>query len=69
VVGDRVIGVLQVFDSQNSAFNREETEYLKSFSEEAVLQIQNARKFDDVKNEFDVLRDDLWEYLDKLDWE
>jgi 3-methyladenine DNA glycosylase Tag len=33
-----------------------------------ALAIENARSYEDVKDEYEAMRDDLWEFMDKQGW-
>ena len=39
-----------------------------AFAEQVAIAIENARSYEDVKDEYQALRDDLWDYLDRDGW-
>lgn len=64
-VHNKVIGVLRVYTSEKREFTSDEVELLCAFSEQAAHAIENARSYEDVKDRYEALRDDLWEYYYK----
>jgi len=68
VVRNKVIGALRVYTSEPRKFSEEETRFLYGFAEQVALAIENARSYEDVKDEYQALRDDLWDYFDKSGW-
>ncbi len=47
--GDRVIGVLDVFDQKTGTFDEEETKLLELFATQAVIAVENARLLDETR--------------------
>lgn len=65
LVRNKVIGALRVYTSEPRKFSEEEERFLFGFAEQVALAIENARSYEDVKDEYEALRDDLWDYFDK----
>jgi CheY-like chemotaxis protein len=68
LVRNKVIGVLRVYTSEPRRFSDEEIRFLYGFAEQVAYAIENARSYEDVKDEYEALRDDLWDYFDKEGW-
>ena len=68
IVRNNVIGALRVYTSERREFAQEETDFLYGFAEQVALAIENARSYEDVKDEYEALRDDLWDFYDKDGW-
>jgi CheY-like chemotaxis protein len=68
MVRNRVIGALRVYTSERRQFTDEEIKFLYGFAEQVALAIENARSYEDVKDEYEALRDDLWDHMDKHGW-
>jgi CheY-like chemotaxis protein len=68
IVRTKVIGALRVYTSEPRQFSDEEITFLYGFAEQAALAIENARSYEDVKDEYEAIRDDLWEFMDKQGW-
>lgn len=68
MVRNKVIGALRVYTTERREFSDEEIKFLYGFAEQVALAIENARSYEDVKDEYEALRDDLWDYLDKDGW-
>lgn len=68
VVRNKVIGALRVYTSEPRAFSEEEVRFLYGFAEQVAYAIENAKSYEDVKDEYEALRDDLWDYFDKAGW-
>jgi FixJ family two-component response regulator len=65
IVRNKVIGALRVYTAEPRKFTEEESRFLFGFAEQVALAIENARSYEDVKDECEALRDDLWDYFDK----
>jgi CheY-like chemotaxis protein len=65
VAGGKVIGTLRVYTSEIKKFSDEEVAFLTRFAEQAAPAIENARAYEDVKDEYEAMRDDLWDYFEK----
>jgi FixJ family two-component response regulator len=68
LVRNKVIGALRVYTSETRKFSYEEVRFLYGFAEQVAIAIENARSYEDVKDEYQALRDDLWDYLDRDGW-
>jgi len=65
LVRNKVIGALRVYTSEPRKFSEEEVIFLSGFAEQVALAIENARSYEDVKDEYEALRDDLWDFFDR----
>jgi len=68
LVRNKVIGALRVYTSETRNFSDDEVRFLYGFAEQVAIAIENARSYEDVKDEYQALRDDLWDYLDRDGW-
>ncbi len=68
IVRNKVIGALRVYTFEPRQFSDEETKFLYGFAEQVALAVENARSYEDVKDEYEAMRDDLWEFMDKQGW-
>jgi FixJ family two-component response regulator len=68
IVRNKVIGALRVYTGELREFSQEEIDFLYRFAEQVAMAITNARSYEDVKDEYEALRDDLWDYFDKSGW-
>jgi signal transduction protein with GAF and PtsI domain len=68
VVRNKVIGALRVYTAEPRTFSEEEVRFLYGFAEQVAYAIENAKSYEDVKDEYEALRDDLWDYFDKTGW-
>lgn len=68
VVRNKVIGALRVYTAEPRQFSEEEVRFLYGFAEQVAYAIENAKSYEDVKDEYEALRDDLWDYFDKDGW-
>lgn len=65
LVRNKVTGALRVYTSERREFSDEEVRFLYGFAEQVALAIENARSYEDVKDEYEALRDDLWDFFDR----
>ncbi len=65
IVRNKVIGCLRVYTGEEREFSEEELKFLYGFAEQVAMAVENARSYEDVKDEYEALRDDLWDYFDK----
>ncbi|MCA1961783.1 MAG: response regulator [Desulfomonile sp.] len=65
IIRNKVIGALRVYTDEPREFSQEEIDFLYRFAEQVAMAIQNARSYEDVKDEYEALRDDLWDHFDK----
>lgn len=68
LVKNKVTGALRVYTSEPRTFSEDEIRFLYGFAEQVAFAIENARSYEDVKDEYEALRDDLWDYFDKDGW-
>jgi len=68
IVRNKVIGALRVYTGEPREFSQEEIDFLYRFAEQVAMAIENARSYEDVKDEYEALRDDLWDHFDKNGW-
>ncbi|MGC8657657.1 MAG: response regulator [Desulfomonilaceae bacterium] len=68
IIRNKVIGALRVYTSEPRKFSDEEVRFLFGFAEQVAMAIENARSYEDLKDECEALRDDLWEYFEKDGW-
>ncbi|MEJ2715737.1 MAG: response regulator [Deltaproteobacteria bacterium] len=68
IVRNKVIGALRVYTGEEKEFTEEEINFLYGFAEQVAMAVENARSYEDVKDEYEALRDDLWDYFDKDGW-
>ncbi len=68
LVRNKVIGSLRVYTSKPREFTEEEVKFLRGFAEQVALAIENARNYEDVMDEYEALRDDLWDHFDRDGW-
>lgn len=68
VVRNKVLGALRVYTAEPRDFTQEEVQFLNKFAEQVAFAIENARTYEDVKDEYEAMRDDLWDYFDKEGW-
>ncbi|MBI5569747.1 MAG: response regulator [Desulfomonile tiedjei] len=68
LVRNKVIGTLRVYTSEPREFSDDEIRFLNGFGEQVALAIENARSYEDVKDEYETMRDDLWEFMDRRGW-
>ena len=68
IVRNKVIGTLRVYTGAVRSFSDEEIKFLYGFAEQVAYAIENARSYEDVKDEYEALRDDLWEFFDRDGW-
>ena len=68
IVRNKVIGALRVYTGEEREFSEDEIKFLYGFAEQVAMAVENARSYEDVKDEYEALRDDLWDYFDKDGW-
>jgi CheY-like chemotaxis protein len=68
LVKNKVTGALRVYTSEARSFSDEEIRFLYGFAEQVAQAVENARSYEDVKDEYEALRDDLWDFFDKDGW-
>jgi CheY-like chemotaxis protein len=68
LVRNKVMGDLRVYTAERREFSDEEIRFLYGFAEQMAYAIENARSYEDVKDEYEALRDDLWDYFEQGGW-
>ena len=69
IAGDRPVGVLRAYSGEPRQYSDDEIKFMERLADLTALCVQNARSYEDVKDEYDALRDDLWDSFDKRGWE
>ena len=64
LIKDQVMGALRIYTATPRKFTPEEIRFLHRFAEQAALAIENARKYEDMKNKYETLRTDLVDFFD-----
>lgn len=64
IVRGIVIGCLRVYTGEVRTFSKDEIDFLHKFADQAAIAIENARSYEDVMNEYEVIKDDLWDFFD-----
>jgi len=68
IVRNDVIGTLRAYTDKIGSFAEEEIGFFQGFAEQAAHAIENSRSFEAAKEEYEDLREDLWELFDKYGW-
>jgi YesN/AraC family two-component response regulator len=69
IVNGHAVGVLRAYSEDSRQYSNEEIKCAERLADLTALCVQNARSYEDVKDEYDALRDDLWDSFDKAGWE
>lgn len=64
MVRGAAIGVLRVYASVPYEFSDSDKEFLSALASQGAIAIENARLFEYVKNEYDILTKDIWKWYD-----
>ncbi|AFM22995.1 GAF domain-containing protein [Desulfomonile tiedjei] len=64
IVRGIVIGCLRVYTGEVRTFSKDEIDFLHKFADQAAIAIENARSYEDVMDEYEVIKDDLWDFFD-----
>lgn len=64
IVRGIVIGCLRVYTGEVRTFSKDEIDFLHKFADRAAIAIENARSYEDVMDEYEVIKDDLWDFFD-----
>lgn len=64
MVRGSAIGVLRVYTSVPCEFSDSDKEFLSALASQGAIAIENARLFEHVKKEYDVLSKDIWKWYD-----
>ena len=63
-IKEEVIGMLRMYSADPKKFSQEEIDVLNGFAEQATIALKNARSFEDVREKYETLKDDLWEWCE-----
>jgi YesN/AraC family two-component response regulator len=63
-VGGEVIGMIRIYTADPKEFFQDEMELLSSFAQQASIALENARTYEDVREKYESLKDDLWEWCE-----
>jgi len=61
---DEVIGMLRIYTAEPREFSQDEMDFLNGFAEQISIALENARTYEDVREKYDTLKDDLWEWCE-----
>lgn len=61
---EEVIGMLRIYTAEPREFSQDEIELLSGFAEQVSIALENARSFEDVRERYEALKDDLWEWCE-----
>lgn len=61
---DEVIGMLRIYTAQPKEFSQDEVDFLNGFAGQVSIALENARTFEDVRERYETLKDDLWEWCE-----
>jgi FixJ family two-component response regulator len=59
-----VIGMIRLYSGEAREFTTSEIEFLNRFIEQASIALENARTYEDVRERYESLKDDLWEWCE-----
>jgi len=59
-----VIGMMRLYSQEAREFSRDDLDFLGGFIEQASIALENARTYDDVRERYETLKDDLWEWCE-----
>lgn len=59
-----VIGMMRLYCQEPRTFSPDEIDFLKGFVSQASIALENARTYDDVRERYEALKDDLWEWCE-----
>ena len=61
---EEVIGMLRIYTATSREFSQEEADFLNGFAEQISIALENAQTYEDVRNKYETLKDDLWEWCE-----
>lgn len=61
---DEVIGMLRIYTADPREFSQDEIDFFKGFVEQVSTALENARTYEDVREKYETLKDDLWEWCE-----
>ncbi len=59
-----VIGMIRIYSGVPREFSAGEIDFLNRFIEQASIALENARTYEDVRERYESLKDDLWEWCE-----
>ncbi len=69
VLENESIGSLRAYSHTSTPYSDLQLEYARRLADLVALCIRNAKTYNDVKEQYDSLRDELWDVFDKVGWE
>jgi len=61
---NEVIGMLRIYTAEPREFSQDEFDFLKGFAEQVSIALENAQTYEDVREKYETLKDDLWEWCE-----
>ena len=61
---NEVIGMLRIYTAEPREFSQDEVDFLKGFAEQVSIALENAQTYEDVREKYEALKDDLWEWCE-----
>jgi len=61
---NEVIGMLRIYTAEPREFSQDEVDFLKGFAEQVSIALENAQTYEDVREKYETLKDDLWEWCE-----
>lgn len=61
---EEVIGMLRIYTAEPREFSQDEIDLLSGFAEQVSIALDNAQSFEDVRERYESLKDDLWEWCE-----
>ena len=61
---NEVIGMMRIYSQEARELSRDDLDFLNGFIEQASIALENARTYDDVRERYETLKDDLWEWCE-----
>jgi len=59
-----VSGMLRIYTAEPREFSQDEIDFLKGFAEQISVALENVRTYEDVREKYEALKDDLWEWCE-----
>jgi transcriptional regulator with GAF, ATPase, and Fis domain len=61
---EEVIGMLRIYTADPREFSQDEIDLLSGFAAQVSVALENAQSFEDVREKYESLKDDLWEWCE-----
>ncbi len=61
---DEIIGMLRIYTAEPREFSQDEVDFLNGFAEQVSVALGNAQTYEDVREKYETLKDDLWEWCE-----